>query len=72
VLHDLTHGKLIERRPVPNDKRSYSLALTPAGKDKLRVLARHAATHDAMLDKIVGPKKVELLAMLRRIMTQLD
>ena len=72
VLRDLTHGKLIERRPVPNDKRSYSLALTAAGRAKLRELARCAATHDAKLDKIVGPKKAELLAMLRRIMTLLD
>jgi DNA-binding MarR family transcriptional regulator len=72
VLRDLTHGNLIERRPVPNDKRSYALALTPAGRDKLRELAKHAATHDRKLDKIVGPKKAELLAMLRRIMTLLD
>jgi DNA-binding MarR family transcriptional regulator len=72
VLRDLTHGNLIERRAVPNDKRSYSLALTPAGKEKLRELAKHAATHDRKLDKIVGPKKAELLAMLRRIMTLLD
>jgi DNA-binding MarR family transcriptional regulator len=72
VLRDLAHGNFIERRPVPNDKRSYSLALTPAGKDKLRELAKHAATHDRKLDNIVGPKKAELLAMLRRIMTLLD
>jgi DNA-binding MarR family transcriptional regulator len=72
VLRDLTHRGMIERRPVSNDKRSYSLALTSTGREKLRELATHAEIHDRKLDKIVGPRKVELLALLRRISTLLD
>lgn len=72
ILRDLSHHDLIERLPVPGDKRSYALALTPAGRDKLRELAKHAEIHDRKLDQIAGPKKAELLALLRRISTLLD
>lgn len=72
VLRDLTHRKLIERCPVRSDKRSYALALTPTGRNKLRELATHAAAHDRKLDRIAGPMKAELVALLRRITGLLD
>lgn len=72
VLRDLAHRNLIERLPVPSDRRSYSLALTSAGRDKLREFAVHAEIHDRKLDQIAGPKKAELLALLRRISSLLD
>jgi DNA-binding MarR family transcriptional regulator len=72
VLRNLAHHDLIQRCPVPNDKRSYSLALTTAGRAKLRELALHAEVHDRKLDRIAGPRKAELLALLRRIGTLLD
>ena len=72
ILRDLSHRHLIERLPVPGDKRSYALALTQAGREKLRELAAHAAVHDRKLDQIAGAKKGELLALLRRISTMLD
>ena len=72
VLRDLTHRNLIEKLPVANDKRSYALALTAAGRDKLRKLAKHAEIHDRKLDQIAGPRKVELVALLRRISSLLD
>ncbi len=67
ILRDLSHMHLIERRAVKGDKRSYSLALTSAGLQKLKTLAEHAAVHDAKLDQIAGAKKAELIAILRRI-----
>jgi len=72
ILRDLSHHHLIERLPVPGDKRSYALALTPGGQEKLRELSAHAELHDRKLDQIAGPKKAELLALLRRISTLLD
>jgi len=72
VLRDLTHRNMIEKLPVPNDRRSYSLALTPSGRDKLWELAKHAEIHDRKLDHIAGPRKAELLALLRRISSLLD
>ena len=72
VLRDLTHRNLIEKLPVPNDRRSYALALTPAGRGKLRELAVHARIHDRKLDQIAGSRKAELLSLLRRISSLLD
>jgi DNA-binding MarR family transcriptional regulator len=72
IIRDLSHRHLIRRLPIPNDKRSYGLALTSAGKEKLKALAAHAAVHDGKLDEIAGAKKAELLALLRSIATLLD
>ena len=72
IIRDLTHRQLIRRTPSAHDKRSYTLALTPAGREKLATLAVHAAVHDGKLDEIAGPKKAELIAILRRIAALLD
>jgi DNA-binding MarR family transcriptional regulator len=72
LIRDLTHRHLIKRLPVPGDKRSYALALTPAGTEKLRTLATHAAVHDGKLDRIAGAKKAELLDLLRRVAALLE
>jgi DNA-binding MarR family transcriptional regulator len=72
VIRDLSHRHLISRMPVAGDKRSYALALTDAGREKLKALASHAAVHDGKLDRITGPKKAELLTLLRRITALLD
>jgi len=72
ILRDLTQRHLICRTPVANDKRSYALELTEAGREKLEMLAAHAARHERKLDEIAGPKKAELLVLLRRISALLD
>jgi DNA-binding MarR family transcriptional regulator len=72
ILRDLTQCRLIERMSVANDKRSYALALTEAGREKLEMLAAHAARHERKLDEIAGPKKAELLVLLRSIAASLD
>jgi DNA-binding MarR family transcriptional regulator len=72
VLRELiTHG-LVEQCPVPCDRRSYGLALTLAGEERLARLTAHAEAHDRELDGIVGPKKTELIDLLRRIANSLD
>jgi DNA-binding MarR family transcriptional regulator len=72
VLRDLTHFGLVARQPSTSDRRSYALHLTPAGAEKLRDLAEHAARHDEELDRLVGARKPELLDLLRRIAGELD
>jgi DNA-binding MarR family transcriptional regulator len=72
VLRDLEREKLIVRDEIPSDRRSYALRLTPKGAESLAHLAICAAAHDSELDAIVGGAKGELLALLRRIVAELD
>ena len=72
VLRDLDKRHFIARQPTANDRRSYSLFLTPAGQAKLARLAGHAADHDKVLDDIVGENKADLIDLLRRIWSVLD
>jgi len=72
VLRDLLRFHLIAREPVAGDRRSYALHLTPAGAEKLSRLSAHARRHDAELDALVGDHKAELLALLRRIATEIE
>lgn len=72
VLRDLMRQELVRREPMPNDRRSYALFLTPEGEERVRHLAECAAEHDRELDEIVGKGKPELLQLLRRIVAVLD
>ncbi len=72
ILRELTRHGLIAQCPVPNDRRSYALTLTPSGEERLARLAAHAEAHDRHLDEIVGPRKTELIELLRRITGMLD
>lgn len=72
ALGNLLREKLISREAVPGDRRSYGLALTPAGVETLRLLAAAAEAHDRELDAIAGAGKPALLEMLRRIIAELD
>jgi DNA-binding MarR family transcriptional regulator len=67
TLRDLETARLIARERDAKDRRSYAVRLTPAGRELLGRLRRHAAAHDAMLDAIVGPDKPVLMAALERI-----
>lgn len=72
VLRALEQRGLINRCPLPGDRRSHTLTLTAAGEQMLDRLATHAAAHDAALDRIVGDRKNELLDLLRRITAEID
>lgn len=73
ILRDLGSHGLVEQCPVPSDRRSYALALTPAGKERLARLAAHARAHDDGLDEIVGHENKQMLIdLLRRIANSLD
>jgi DNA-binding MarR family transcriptional regulator len=72
VLRDLQRNRLIDRKTVPADKRSYTLSLTQAGKARLAELTQHALEHDQVLDEIVGAGKPEFLRLLRLVISSLD
>jgi DNA-binding MarR family transcriptional regulator len=72
VLRDLIAHGLVRQRPIPNDRRSYAMHLTSEGKERLARLTKHAEAHDQRIDDIVGPKKRELIELLRRITDLLD
>ena len=72
VLRGLLDRGLVTRCPVPEDRRSYALALTPSGEAMLARLAKCATQHDRRLDAIVGARKKEFVALLRRIADEID
>jgi DNA-binding MarR family transcriptional regulator len=72
VLRDLSRGRLVSRRPIPTDRRSYALFLTEAGAQKLAHLGACAAEHDSQLDRIVGDGKDDLVRQLRGIVAALE
>lgn len=72
VLRDMIKGGYVERTASTSDRRSYGLSLTPAGERRLAELSAQAADHDARLDTIVGDRKPELIALLRRIAAEIE
>jgi DNA-binding MarR family transcriptional regulator len=72
VLRDLARERLISRKEIPTDRRSYALRLTDKGAQALAHLSACAAAHDRELDAIAGDKKPALLELLRRITAELD
>ncbi|MGQ9369194.1 MarR family winged helix-turn-helix transcriptional regulator [Azospirillum sp. ST 5-10] len=68
VVEDFARRGFVEKRRLPNDRRSYALSLTPRGEALHRRLAAHAAAHEAELDRVVGiENKADLIGALRRI-----
>jgi DNA-binding MarR family transcriptional regulator len=67
LIQELQRLGLVIRKPSPRDRRSTTLRLTAAGERVLADLLDHAKAHDSQLDAVVGEKKEELIALLKRI-----
>jgi DNA-binding MarR family transcriptional regulator len=68
LFDGLERRGLAQRRPTPNDRRSYALYLTEAGKAVLARAARLEVAHEASLDARLGPGGRErLLQLLWRV-----
>jgi DNA-binding MarR family transcriptional regulator len=67
LIQELHRLGLVARKPSPRDRRSTTLRLTAAGERMLAHLLEHAEAHDRQLDAVVGEKRGELIALLRRI-----
>ena len=64
ILDSLESRGLVERRPNPEDRRLYSLHLTPAGGEKLGEIGRVAQEHQEALLASLSSGEQERLGML--------
>jgi DNA-binding MarR family transcriptional regulator len=72
VLNDLVRRGWIRRERKRDDRRTYFLALTPAGKKRLAELNACARRHERNLDRIIGrEEKARFIAILRRIASEI-
>jgi DNA-binding MarR family transcriptional regulator len=71
LLGELQEREFIERRPDPEDRRVYSLHMTPAGQKTMEQIGRIAREHDdAICAALNSGEKQQLNSMLRRIADQ--
>lgn len=71
VLNDLVRRGYVHRARTRNDRRTYRLILTPAGRKLLDELTKCARRHDRNLDRLIGRRDVQqFLAILRKIATE--
>lgn len=59
LVNELVNEGLVQRTINADDRRSYSLVLTPAGRQKLTQANRTHAEHERMLAEAVAPLTVE-------------
>jgi DNA-binding MarR family transcriptional regulator len=71
LIQELARDGLVTRRSSKEDRRSIKLKLTKAGESALTTLLGHATDHDRKLDAIVAGRKAELIALLKKIATDL-
>ncbi|HET9717144.1 MAG TPA: MarR family transcriptional regulator [Pseudolabrys sp.] len=72
VVEDLVRRGLVARRRLENDRRAYSLYLTPAGKKTLAMLTRRARQHERKLDRVIGLRdRRRFIEILRRIAAEM-
>jgi len=68
LIDDLEARGLAERRPDPNDRRAYTLYLTPSGRKVLAELEQAADEHeDELLAGLEEPEREELISLLQRV-----
>lgn len=67
LIQELQRHGLVERRQSKTDRRRVTLKLTRAGEKATRMLLGHAMEHDRKLDAIVGDRKAEFIALLKKI-----
>ena len=73
VVEDLVRRGLVERQRMREDRRTYRLNLTPAGKRTLTMLTRCARRHERVLDGIIGARdRARFLDVLKRIAAQVE
>jgi DNA-binding MarR family transcriptional regulator len=67
LIQELQRHGLVDRRQSKTDRRSITLKLTRAGEKATKTLLGHAMEHDRKLDAIVGDRKAEFVALLKKI-----
>jgi DNA-binding MarR family transcriptional regulator len=73
VVEDLVKRGLVERKRVRDDRRTYRLNVTPAGKRTLTQLTRCARRHERNLDGIIGLRdRKRFIQILKRIAAEIE
>jgi DNA-binding MarR family transcriptional regulator len=73
VVEDLVGRGLVERKRVRDDRRTYHLNVTPAGKKTLTQLTRCARRHECILDGIVGLRdRKRFIQILKKIAAEVE
>ncbi|MEO5337174.1 MAG: MarR family transcriptional regulator [Magnetospirillum sp. WYHS-4] len=68
VIDSLEGKGLVERRPSPDDRRSYALALTDDGKTLLARLKRKVRDHERrVMEDFTEEERRQLVDLLRRV-----
>ena len=65
--------RLVERKRMREDRRTYRLNVTPAGKKTLTMLTRCARRHERVLDGIIGQRdRKRFLQILKKIAAEVE
>jgi DNA-binding MarR family transcriptional regulator len=73
VVEDLVRRGLVERKRMRQDRRTYRLNLTPAGKKTLTNLTRCARRHERVMDGIIGPRdRKRFIQILKRLAAEME
>jgi DNA-binding MarR family transcriptional regulator len=64
---------MVERKRMREDRRTYRLNVTPAGKKALTMLTRCARRHERELDGIIGQRdRKRFLQILKKIAAEIE
>lgn len=73
VVEDLVRRGLVERKRMRQDRRTYRLNLTPAGKKTLKMLTRCARRHERVMDGIIGQRdRKRFIQILKRLAAEIE
>jgi DNA-binding MarR family transcriptional regulator len=73
VVEDLVRRGLVERKRMNNDRRTYRLNVTLAGKRTLTMLTRCARRHERVLDHIIGARdRKRFVQILKKIAAEVE
>ena len=73
VVEDLVRRGLVERKRMRQDRRTYRLNLTPAGKKTLTNLTRCARRHERAMDGIIGQRdRKRFIQILKRLAAEIE
>ena len=73
VVEDLERRGLVERKRMDQDRRTYCLNLTAAGKKTLTQLTRCARRHERNLDHLIGARdRKRFIQILKKIAAEME
>jgi DNA-binding MarR family transcriptional regulator len=73
VVEDLVRRGLVERKRMREDRRTYRLNVTPAGKKTLTSLTRCARRHERVMDGIIGQRdRKRFIQILKRLAAEME